>query len=708
MGYITIENFIAGVDRRRPVYAGTPGSLWEGINCHLSRGGDLEKRKKYSSGYVLPANQTFGLTATDAGLYTFGSAASPAVPAGITYQRLAHPDGAPTMTRVLSTELFDGLLYVIAQFDNGDIIHFYNGVVVQDWLSGIVRPAMVDNAGIAAHLAQLIDADAAYAASSAGPTITIVASVAGTPFDLSTIAENVTGGADDQTATAMATVANVPGVAEVLATATFTVTAGTSNPGTNKVSTIKISGIEVLNVAVDWVTSNATTAANIATQINSYASSPEYSATSSGDTVTISAAAASGATPNGFTVVVTPAGTVNISGAGAATAYNTSMQGGKTAVAGQAQQATVAIGGTFEVGDRFTVILDDKRFGADGNPRGVGTLAHTQEKKVWSPYLSIVNFSGAAEPTGWNSAEGGDIGAGNINAATNTAGSATVTALETYQGDMAIFSERAVQIWDVDVDESLNRPKQTIKNTGTRSPRSVLAFSDIDVIYLDSYGIRSLRAREATNAAQVAGIGALIDPLVIDYMKTLTDDQIMSAVAAIEPSDGRFWLALGARIFVFSYFPETKVSGWSWYEPGLQFTEFAVFDNRIYARAGDVVYLYGGASGEEYDDAETAQGKVTCWIPFLSMKKDGTYKHLLGVDIAATNDWDMELLVDPNDLTQISPIGSMPGVTYGLDDVGVVGHYTHISPRLTCQQDGFASLSKVSLFFDGGDDSGRG
>ena len=45
-------------------------------------------------------------------------------------QRLSHPDGK-TMTKVLSWELFDGLLYVIAQYDDGSVIHFYDGAVVQ-------------------------------------------------------------------------------------------------------------------------------------------------------------------------------------------------------------------------------------------------------------------------------------------------------------------------------------------------------------------------------------------------------------------------------------------------------------------------------------------------------------------------------------------------------------------------------------------------
>jgi len=702
MSYLSISDFKSGVDRRRPIFAGEPGSLWEGINCHLSRGGDAEKRKAFVSTYTLPSG-TFGMAATNAALYVFGSAVDPGVPSGVTYQRLQHPDTTPTMTAILSVELFDGLLYVIAEYDNDDIIHFYDGAVVADWLNGIVRSAMTDNAGIAAHLEDLIDNDTAYTSSVASNVITVTAAVAGTAFTMTATAENVTGGTDDQTATVANTVANVPGVAEVLSTVTFAITGGTNSTGVNTVNSIKISGIEVLNVAVDWVTSNAVTAANVATQINTYNSTPEYTATSSGDNVTISAAAGTGDGPNGFTVVIDPNGDVRIDAGGAGVSVNKTMTGGVDAVAGQAQVNTITIGGTFEVGDRFTVIIDDKRFGADGNPRTRGTFAHTQENKVWSPVGSLVNFSGVSLPAGWNSVD--DAGAGSINAATHAAGSAEVTGLENYQGKLAIFAERTVQIWTVDEDDDLNAINQTLKNTGTRAQKSVIAFSDSDVFYLDGTGIRSLRARDSSNAAMVAGVGALIDSYVVQYLRTLTDAQIEAAVAAIEPEDGRFWLAVGTKIFVFSYFPETKISGWTWYEPGFQITELAIYQNRIYARSGNTIYLYGGAANASYDAGTVAQGKVTVWVPFLSASKDGTYKNIQDVDIAASNTWDMVILTDPNDTDRETDIGAMPGVTYGLDDTGVVGSVCHFSPKLTCQQDGAAVLSKVTIYFDGEDES---
>src|SRR3546814_13910676 len=73
-------------------------------------------------------------------LTVFGSAASRAVPEGVTYQRLRHPDDVP-MAEVLDVEVFDGKLYVIAAFTDGTILHFYRCARVAAWNDGVVRAA---------------------------------------------------------------------------------------------------------------------------------------------------------------------------------------------------------------------------------------------------------------------------------------------------------------------------------------------------------------------------------------------------------------------------------------------------------------------------------------------------------------------------------------------------------------------------------------
>lgn len=94
------------------------------------------------------------------------------------------------------------------------------------------------------------------------------------------------------------------------ATGTVTVTAGTSNPGTNKVTGITVDSVEVLDTAVDWVTSHAATAIAIAAQINTNTSSPGYTATASGAVVTITAEVNVGDGANTFVVAASVGGDV--------------------------------------------------------------------------------------------------------------------------------------------------------------------------------------------------------------------------------------------------------------------------------------------------------------------------------------------------------------------------------------------------------------
>lgn len=701
MSYSTIENFAAGVDRTRERYALEPGSLWEGLNGHITRGGDFEVRKEYVEKFNLVAG-TFGCAADAGGLVVFGGGVDPGVPVGVRYQQLQNPDGY-SMTKLLDWDLYDGLIYAIAQYSDGSVYHFYNGVRASDWDNGKIRAAMANTDGIAAHLAALIQADPVYATSVVGSVVTVEAAEAGVPFTMTAETVNKTGGADDQTAVVANTVPNVTGTPETLARSSFNITAGTNSAGVNKMTSIKVSGVEILNAAVDWVTSNAVMAANVAAQINAFASAPEYTATSQGDTVTIIAAAGTGATPNGFTVAIDPDGNVAVDGAVAGAVVNKTMTGGLAAVGGQKQKNTVAIGGTFEVGDRFSVVIDGKKFGYKGNPIGVGTLVKTHRRKLYSPAGSVLNFCGVEAPLGWNSLD--DAGAGFINLATHQSGSAQITGLAVYQKYLAALSRRVIQIWDMQDDDDNNLPVQFLTQTGTISPDSVLEYGELDVFYLADTGIRSLRARSNVNLAGVQDVGTPIDKPVGDWIKVQLAGVVEAAVAGTEPKDGRFWLAIGTRVFVFSYFPSKKISAWTWYDLAFAPSAFVIAGDRIYARAGDKIYLYGGDGNDVYPD-ETVT--VRCGQPFLSVKKDGTFKNITGMDIAAKGTWNVKYLVDPNDETETvrGTVGELEGVTFQEEENAAMGHFTHIAPVLERVGAGYASVSKITLYYKGGDAKG--
>lgn len=135
MPYIIIEDFRAGLDRRKLPVSSPQGSLQTLSNAHISRGGEIEKRLAMVAQYALPPGETSGLAGANGVLYTFGSEAAPAVPAGVTYQQLEHPT-AEAMNGLVCHEFYDGKIWAVASYVNGDVLEFYDGTLIPDWDEG--------------------------------------------------------------------------------------------------------------------------------------------------------------------------------------------------------------------------------------------------------------------------------------------------------------------------------------------------------------------------------------------------------------------------------------------------------------------------------------------------------------------------------------------------------------------------------------------
>jgi len=228
VAYILVEDFRGGLDKRKSILTAPAGTLQLAKNCHINRGGEVEKRKAFVLQSAMPAN-SFGLRAVRGNLYCFGSVSeaslSPALPAGVNYQRLEHTDGATAMSALLAAENFDGKVYAIAEYADGSIFHYYDSARVTSWDS--IAASVASNANVATRLAERIDIDHAYEAASVGDTVTITAAVPGTAFTYT--ASTVNGGSNgDEAITLVQTVANSSGVAQVV-TATISGTFETAD-----------------------------------------------------------------------------------------------------------------------------------------------------------------------------------------------------------------------------------------------------------------------------------------------------------------------------------------------------------------------------------------------------------------------------------------------------------------------------------------------
>ena len=565
MPYVSVENFSLGVDQTRLQEAAPNGSLWRLVNAHITRGGDVERAKRFVQTYSLP-NGTFGLATVRGDLYVFGSEDLTVAPPVI-YQRLQHPTGQP-MTRLLDSAAFDGKIHAVAEYADGSVHHFYDGVRVSDW--DTIGTVLTDNAGVAGRIAAKVDEDPDVNATASGAVVTIT---------------GVNNGDD------------------------FPVTVSTVNGGSNSDQT--------LTVAV--------------TQ------------------------AASGSQP---------------------------------------KIATVTVGGTFETADVFTVTIRGRAYTVTGTASGVGRTAKTFKQKMWSLTGSKAWYSALNNSSRWDRG----IGSGFINFQNESEGQEDLVVAEEYRGFFAFFARRSIRIWRIEVDDSLNVAITTVQNAGTVAAKSVLNFDNDDTMFLSDKGIRSLRPRDSSNFPTVSDLGVRIDTEVLDYMATLTEAQLAAAAAVIEPVDGRYLLALGNRVYVFSFFRSMRVSAWSHYELPFQITHWAVNGKQLFARAGNAIYLYGGADGNAYPaDGEQI---ATVETPFYDAQTPAHQKKWEGFDQAARNEWRVELLPDPTRPEVAVEVGRCIGTTFAKPVHGAWFDSSHCAVRMTCDRAGPASIAKLALHYE--------
>ena len=462
MASVQIEDFRAGLDRRKSIITAAPGTLVDGWNVHITRGGEIEKRLAFVPSQALPATSR-GLASNSSSLFVFGPGPTPSFPPPYTYVTITHPTGR-TLVRIVGVTMFRGLPYVLAAYDDGTVLHFYNGTIVPAWAP-----------------------------------------------------------------------------------------------------------------------------------------------------------------------------------AGALAAFR-------------------------------------------------ATACCTLGSKVYVTADASLHFCQNDAPLLFAT---GVAGAGNIDLSTKYSGSEALTGVAVYIDRLAVYSATTTQVWVVDPDPLKNYLAQVLPNLGTLAGRSVVSYGDSDNFLLANTGVRNLRARDQTNTAGSYDIGTPIDDLVNPLVSSLSADAVTRATAVLEPVNSRFLLSIGTSVYVFSYFPSSKISAWTRYSVPAEIDSWAVIGRRLYARSGTQVFLYGGATGSEYD---TCVAEVV--LPYLDAKAPGTVKTFGGVDMAISGRWDLEIGFNPEPPYARELIGRFNKATFGMGRVGgSIGQGTHFSARLVSQDAAPATLSSFLMHF---------
>lgn len=459
------------------------------------------------------------------------------------------------------------------------------------------------------------------------------------------------------------------------------------------VEEIKVDGVNIMGSRVQWSVSNSATMAAVAASINTRTNIHGYTASTADGKVFINGTEAMGATPNGKRIVPVTSGTVVIS-------LVQSMSGGKTYYAGDPEIWEVTLGGSglSTNGTKVSVTLTDPLI-ADpfvfGASRVTGLKANfsiTYKAKEYAAVGSTMYFSSLNDAKKWDIH---DLGSGFIDMSNNFGGREELTGFGVYQDKLAVFSRRNVQLWFLDADPAQNQQLQILANTGCIAPDSVVSMGAIDLLYLADNGIRSLRAREGTDTAFASDIGSPVDNIVTTYLATITDDQKSKAKAVVEPIDGRYWLAVGDRVFVLSYFPGSDIAAWSTYETGFTVEEFAVKGNQVFARSGNTIYLYGGADGNTFDTSE-----VIVEFPYMDARKPAHYKRAKAIDLTIEGLWRAEMGFDHTNPDAREVVLRASDATFAYGSIPVAGIGTHFGLRLVNNSAAYAKVSNVILHYD--------
>jgi len=669
-----IRNFRKGMDRRRMITALEDGACWTIKNAHISRDGDIERMRALPLKIALPAG-TFGLHSFAGWLVVFGSAAKPAsLPPSMLYRRLQHPGGL-AMTGISWAGNFNKQIYAIASFADGSVHHFIDETRVTEWDS--IASSGASLAATAQEIASRISEATGLEARSSGAVVTVFGHD-GQAFTISAGATN--GGSVNDQAIAVAT--PVAAVAPVTATA-----ASIEIPfagGAGGIAALSVSGVQLISESIGWNGSVAATVMALTRAISSNSDVTGFTAVSSGRRMTI--IAPPGTAYNDVVVDIA------LSGLMIAQISPAILTGGVAGVTAVDQVSTLTISGTVEPSDIFTVTINGTAIPVATGTATKARYATVAGHKVYAVVRDIARFCDLDDATDWSTGNSGFI-----DISTEYDGQENARGIGRYQGMLAIFVERAIQLWEIAADPANNRVSSTIQNATTVAHQSVTSVGNIDLFYLGVGGIRSVRARDQNNLPYVSEVGTAIDPFVQEHMRSLSAGQVSSAVGAIDPLDGRFMLALGNRVYVFSYFPANKVSAWSYYDIGFTISQWAVNRSRLYCRSGDKIYLYGGDSGNEYPGKDELQPFIQ--LPFFSGGNPDITKSLTAIAISSEGEWKCRVLSDPDDDRAQTAQVRLEGTTFGHSRTGIAARGSYLSVTIEGASAGESRVAEIGLVY---------
>jgi hypothetical protein len=326
---------------------------------------------------------------------------------------------------------------------------------------------------------------------------------------------------------------------------------------------------------------------------------------------------------------------------------------------------------------------------------GMGLYVRSYKSKLYCVGDKYLRFSAVDDAFLWEPAtdtnDTSRTGAGFVNVSLQEGGSSQLNGVEIYYDKLALLSELTTQIWTVVSDPKQNALGQVLRQTGTRAPWSVQQFGSGDIMFLNSSGLRSLKARDISNSAAVSDIGSPID----DLIRAIPEFEKTMCRSVLEPVVGRVWFAFRRQIASLSYFPGPNITAWSLYTTDFDIDYIVSCGDRLFIRSGDDLYLYGGVTGDEYDTSP-----VEVRLPFSDGGKPGHMKMLQAIDATATGTWDVKIAYNFDQPDVEESVATISSATWNKGVYEMQGYASHMSLRFYNKTAEKATLSNVAIHYN--------
>jgi hypothetical protein len=439
----------------------------------------------------------------------------------------------------------------------------------------------------------------------------------------------------------------------------------------NSISSIKIDSLEILGVEKFWLTSNGQLMQDVADQINSFQN--VYDASVQESMINIKHVAG-GSPQNGKQMVVVKNGSVTVSTFSVLTG-GVSSEGAlpqkNTIIIGASASEPVGKGTRFEINTKYADDLIYKTHCASDITGIIPTFALVFKSKMHMTAGASVFFSALNDPMDWDPQM---AGAGYVNFSENFSTKYDIVSIAPYKAQLAVFGQNNIQIWGWDPNPELNSQQQVLANTGAIAAGSIAQLGDIDVFYVSSSGIRSLKARDATDSAMSSDVGTQIDTLIESEIEIDGPDYQVSSL--IEPNSGRYMMSINDKIYVLSQFTGSQIQSWSTYEPGFGNIEKMVSNNTdVYMRCeSGKIYILSRTNYTSFEDPNV----TTVQMPYLDGEKPAHTKTFTGVDATITGSWQVFAGTNTSNTLVRELIATINSPTFEIGRIPLVGLGTHM------------------------------